>query len=47
MTMMVMMMMVQEQLNIVAGRSRESLQKPTKTHSIPDDALAEIQRLGL
>ena len=32
-----------EQLNI-SGGARESLQAPTKTHTIPDAVLAKIQR---
>ncbi len=36
----------QEQLNLFKHQ-RESLQVPTKTHTIPDDVLEDIKRLGL
>lgn len=36
----------QEQLNIMQ-RQRESLQAPTKTHTIPDDVLEQIKSLSL
>ncbi|VDK59472.1 unnamed protein product [Anisakis simplex] len=35
-----------EQLNMFTNQ-RESLQTPTKTHTIPEDVLDEIRRLGL
>ncbi|KAI1731561.1 chloride intracellular channel exc-4 [Ditylenchus destructor] len=35
-----------EQLNLVTNQ-RETLQQPTKTHTIPEDVLEDIRRLGL
>ena len=39
-------LLLQEQLNLMTNQ-RETLQTPTKTHTLPEQVLDEIKRLGL